>query len=183
MQHQVGILPPKFYPEILMAIFRVMIVLLFVVVANDALAASEDSIWASEVEVGASYTTGNTEETNFKFRGEAVRSGELYDTTYKLDLQNRSQDDERTAERVYGVFQLDRNLSEDASIFGRIAYDDDRFSGYDYQVDLTGGYSRDFINSEIHKLTGDIGIGYRQSELETSESEDELIFSLSADYQ
>lgn len=160
--------------------------LIAVLVASLPLAAqaeSEDSIWSSEIEVGAAYSSGNTEETSIKFRGEAVRDGELYKSTYKLDLQNRSQDDERTAERVYGVFQLDRSLTEISSIFGRVAYDDDRFSGYDYQVDLTAGYSRDFIQNEVHQLNGAIGLGYRQSELETGDSEDEIILSLSADYQ
>ncbi len=145
-------------------------------------AASEDSIWASEVEVGAVYSTGNTEETNLKLRGEAIRSGEIYKATYQLDFENSSQDDERTEERVYGVFRLDRRVSEVSSIFGRFAYEDDRFSGYDYQVDLIGGYARDFIKNEVHSLNGSIGAGYRQSELETGDTEDEIIFSLAANY-
>lgn len=148
-----------------------------------ASAASEDSIWDSEIEVGAVYTTGNTEETNFKFRGEAVRDGEVYITQYNLDFHNSSQDDQRTAERVYGAFRLDRKLSPISTVFGRLAYEDDRFSGYDYQVDVTGGYSRDFIKNEIHHLKGSIGLGYRQSELETGDSEDEIILSLAADYE
>ena len=160
----------------------VLLLLLGVWLPTSLQAASEDSIWSSEVEVGAVYSTGNTEESNVKLRGQALRSGELYKTTYKLDFLNRSQDDQRTAERVYGVFQLDRSLTDISSVFGRVAYDDDRFSGYDYQVDLTLGYSRDFFKTDLHELNGSVGLGYRQSELETGQSEDEVIISLAADY-
>ena len=145
-------------------------------------AASEDSIWSSEIEVGAVYSTGNTDETNFKFRGEAVRNGEVYKTSYKLDLLNSSQNDSKTAQKAYGVFQLDRKLTEVSSVFGRFAYEDDRFSGYDYQVDLTGGYSRDFFKTDIHQLNGSLGLGFRQSELQNGTSEDEIIARLAANY-
>jgi putative salt-induced outer membrane protein len=151
--------------------------------AGHGYAASEDSIWSSEVEVGAVYATGNTDETNFKFRGEAVRDGEVYENSYKLDILNSSQNDVKTAQKVYGVYQLDRKLNEVSSVFGRFAYEDDSFSGFDNQIDLTVGYSRDLIVSEIHKLEGSVGLGYRQSELETGGSEDEVIVTLSADYR
>ena len=161
---------------------RVLPCLALLVLSCEVFAASEDSIWSSEVEVGAVYSTGNTDESNFKFRGEAIRNGELYVNTFKLDVLNSTTDDQKTAQKNYGVYQLDRKLSEIASIFGRIAYEDDKFSGYDYQVDLTAGYSRQFITSDIHKLKGSVGLGYRQSEIETGGSEDELIIRLAADY-
>jgi putative salt-induced outer membrane protein len=166
-----------------MKILKTLALALLYLPAFTAYGESEDSIWSSEIEVGAVNRSGNTEETNVKLRGEAVRTGELYKTTYQIDFANSSQDDVRTAERLYGVFQLDRSLSDISSIFGRLAYEDDRFSGYDYQVDVTGGYSRDFIKSEIHLLSGSLGVGYRQSELETGDSEDEVIISLAADYE
>ena len=59
--------------------------------------------------------------------------------------------------------------------------EDDRFSGYDYQVDVTGGYSEILLRVKF-LLSGSLGVGYRQSELETGDSEDEVI-SLAADYE
>jgi len=148
----------------------------------EVLAASEDSIWSSEVEVGAVFSTGNTEESNFKFRGEATRDGEVYVNTFKLDVLDSTKNDQKTAQKNYGVFQLDRKFSDVAAIFGRVAYEDDKFSGYDYQVDLTAGYSRQFLTSDIHRLKGSVGAGYRQSEIETGAAEDEIILRLAADY-
>lgn len=152
------------------------------VLTHPASAVSEDSIWSSEVEVGAFYSTGNTDETNIKLRGEAVRDGENYVGTYKLDLLNNSTDGTKTAQKTYGVFQLDRKLSNVSSIFGRGAYEDDKFSGFDYQIDFTVGYSREFFSTDIHQLKGSAGIGYRQSELPAGLTEDEVILRLATDY-
>lgn len=152
------------------------------VLTHPAAAASEDSIWSSEVEVGAFLSSGNTDETNVKLRGVAIRDGETYVNTFRLDLLNNSTDGTKTAQRTYGVYQLDRKLSDISSIFGRAAYEDDKFSGFDYQVDFTVGYSREFLNSDIHQLKGSAGIGYRQSELPAGVTEDEVILSLAADY-
>ena len=145
-------------------------------------AASEDSIWSSEVEVGAFFSSGNSEEKNFKFRGEGVRDGEVYVSTVKLSLLNSSTDDQKTAQKTYGVYKLDRKLSDVSTIFGRLAYEDDKFSGFDYQVDFTAGYTRKLIQTDVRKLDASIGLGYRQSELETGGSEDEIIIRLAGDY-
>jgi putative salt-induced outer membrane protein len=148
----------------------------------EVLAASEGSIWSSEVEVGAVVSTGNTEESNFKLRGQAIRDGEDYVNTFKLDLLNSTKNDQKTAQKNYVVYQLDRKLSNISAIFGRVAYEDDKFGGFDYQVDLTAGYSRQFLTGDIHKLKGSVGAGHRQSEIETGGTEDEIIIRLAADY-
>ncbi|MGK0338543.1 MAG: putative salt-induced outer membrane protein [Candidatus Azotimanducaceae bacterium] len=183
MHNKVAILAPEKLEQSMNRIVTGAIALVaLLVITHPASAASEDSIWASEVEVGAFYSTGNTDETNIKVRGEAVRDGEVYVNTYKLDLLNNSTDGTKTAQKTYGVFQLDRKLSDISSIFGRAAYEDDKFSGFDYQVDFTVGYSREFLNSDIHQLKGSAGFGYRQSELPSGMSEDEAIVRLAADY-
>lgn len=158
------------------------LITLMCVASLNAYAASEDSIWANEIEVGANYSTGNTEETNLTLRGEAIRSGEVYKQTFQLDVENGSQNDRTTEESFYFVYRLDRSLSENSTIFGRFGYEDDRFSGYEYRVDLVGGYSRDFIKNEVHALTGSLGLGFRESELDTGDTEDEVIVTLEGNY-
>ena len=100
-----------------MKILKTLALALLYLPAFTAYGESEDSIWSSEIEVGAVNRSGNTEETNVKLRGEAVRTGELYKTTYQIDFANSSQDDVRTAERLYGVFQLDKHrISRPSSV-------------------------------------------------------------------
>ncbi|MCZ6503327.1 MAG: DUF481 domain-containing protein [Gammaproteobacteria bacterium] len=142
---------------------------------------SEDNFWDAEVELGAVFTSGNTDEKNIKFRGEVVYSGDRYKHTVHLDVLNSSKDKIKTAQKTYLFYQVDYKL-EKGSVFGRIAHEEDKFNGFDYQTDITGGYSRLLMEKSTMSLTGDIGLGYRRSELENGESVDEGIVRLAAKY-
>jgi len=45
--------------------------------------------------------------------------------------------------------------------FGAARYEDDAFSGFDYQATLSAGAGYKFIDSEATKFSGTLGIGYR----------------------
>lgn len=139
-----------------------------------------DKSWSGAVELGAVFTSGNTEEENIKLRADAVRESELWQHTIHIDGFRSSRDDELTAHRMYSSYQVDRKLNGD-SLFGRFSYEDDRFSGFDYQANLTGGYSKALITRETLKLNGDAGIGVRHSRLDTGDRDNELILRLAGD--
>ncbi|MCB1693774.1 MAG: DUF481 domain-containing protein [Pseudomonadales bacterium] len=147
--------------------------------ADDAAA---DKAWASEVEVGAVVTTGNTKQQNFKVAARATLDSELFKHTASFDALRSSEDGTVTAEKYYTYYQGDYKLEGDHSLFGRISYEDDRFSGYDYQTDATVGYSRSLINRENHQLRGDVGIGLRHSVPDMGDSTNEFITRLAANY-
>ena len=138
-------------------------------------------LWSSEVELGAVFTAGNTDQQTIKFRGEAVRDSESWKQQARLDFLNASENGVESAQRSYLFYQGDHKLSV-GSIFGRASYEDDKFNGFDYQADFSVGYSRPLYDNGPHKLSGDIGLGYRTSELATGVSDGESIFRLAADY-
>ena len=85
------------------------------------------------------------------------------------------------------IYSQDRwtnyNLNERSYLLGVVRYDRDRFSSFEYQASFGLGYGYKFIDSETHKLTGEIGPGVRHSELrESGDSETELIGRGSLDY-
>ena len=45
--------------------------------------------------------------------------------------------------------------------FGALAYQDDRFSGFQYQASASGGLGYRFFNSDTTKLSVQAGVGYR----------------------
>jgi putative salt-induced outer membrane protein len=45
--------------------------------------------------------------------------------------------------------------------FGALSYQDDKFSGFQYQASATGGIGYKFINTSTTKLAAQIGVGYR----------------------
>ncbi|MGB5601694.1 MAG: DUF481 domain-containing protein, partial [Gammaproteobacteria bacterium] len=67
--------------------------------------------------------------------------------------------------------------------YGNFSYEDDRFTGFDYQAKLSLGYGRKIILTEKHELDGEIGPGYRNFKVEGApSSEDEYLLRLAAKY-
>ena len=87
-----------------------------------------------------------------------------------------------TAEAYSLDWQSDYDLNERSYLFGVIAWNDDRFSGYDQQIREVVGYGRRFIDTERHALNGEVGVGARQADLRDGTSQDETILRLSGDY-
>jgi putative salt-induced outer membrane protein len=52
-------------------------------------------------------------------------------------------------------------ITTDLFSFGALSYQDDKFSGFQYQIDATAGIGYKFINSSTTKLAAQIGVGYR----------------------
>ncbi len=46
-------------------------------------------------------------------------------------------------------------------VFGAGRYENDRFSGFEYQATASGGVGRHFTDNDTTKLTGTIGVGYK----------------------
>jgi len=87
-----------------------------------------------------------------------------------------------TAEAYSLDWQTDYDFNDTTYAFGLIAWNEDKFSGYDQQVRETVGYGKRLINTDAHKLNGEIGGGARQADLRDGTSQDESIIRLSADY-
>ncbi len=145
--------------------------------AANGVRASEDSLWTSEVELGAVFTSGNTDEQNVKFRAQLVRDAEMFKHTMYLDHLDSSKDNNKTAQKTYMYYQGDYKLLV-GSLFGRVSYEQDQFNGFDYQADVSAGYSRLLMEKATMKLSGDIGLGYRISAPDTGSTDGEAIVRL-----
>jgi len=53
---------------------------------------SEDSFWNAEVELGAVFTSGNTDEENLKIRGEVIYDGDRFKHTMHYDTLSSSKE-------------------------------------------------------------------------------------------
>ena len=138
--------------------------------------------WTNEIELGAVVTTGNTEEQNLKLRVDSVRELDQWRHHVHLDNLRSSKDNETTAQKLYAFYQADYKLDEDRSVFGRVAYDDDRFSGFNYQADITAGYSQTIFANTTMRLSGDAGVGMRLTEVTTGDRDEEGILRLAGKY-
>jgi putative salt-induced outer membrane protein len=68
----------------------------------------------------------------------------------------------KSAERWETRWQSDYKLTERLFAFGALRYEQDHFSGFDYQESITTGLGYKFIDGETTKLSGTLGVGYRR---------------------
>lgn len=158
-------------------------VLLVLVLAATAATAQEEEGLTGRVALGYLATSGNSDSENLNLGF----GGDYYAEVWHHNLAGRavqaSTSGTTTAE-AYGLsWQSDRDLNDVSYMFGRAAWDKDKFSGYDQQLREVVGYGRHFIDTERQKLDGEIGYGLRQSDLRDGTSEDESIARLSAIYE
>ncbi|MBS0420644.1 MAG: DUF481 domain-containing protein [Proteobacteria bacterium] len=66
-----------------------------------------------------------------------------------------------SAERWDLRLQSDYTITTKLFSFGALAYQDDRFSGFQYQASASGGLGYKFFDSDTTKLSAQAGVGYR----------------------
>ena len=140
------------------------------------------SVWAGEGELGYVATTGNTETSNLKARLRLLNERDHWRHKALFEALNTSDRDVTTGERYAASGQSDYKFNEFDYMFGRLEYETDKFSGYEYRVSEVVGYGRRVLNRNDMTLDLEAGPGARQSELETGEREDEMILRLAANY-
>ena len=157
---------------------RLMAAILVCTFSLLAAAEEEPKLWETSVELGAVFTTGNTEQENVKFRVDSKRTKDVWVNTMHLDTYRASEDGDDTAKKLYTFYRLDYKLTDESSVFGRLAYEDDEFSGFDSQTDLTVGYNRTLLRKETLFITGDVGVGARRLEVTDGDSSTEALLRL-----
>ena len=145
-----------------------------ITVAPYAIAQDADN-WKGETELGVLVTSGNTDETNIKGRLGLVHEIETWRNTGEFRTNYSETDDETTAEEYLAALETDYKFAENQYWFLRGSYEDDRFSGYDFESTLTTGYGNRVWNSGDRSfLDLSVGGGYRYNKLamENAEGED-----------
>lgn len=138
---------------------------------------------STQVELGAIFTSGNTEDENIKYKVTVDWLRNVWEYQFSTEGFRSSKNDVLAAQRLYHVARGRRNLTEDSFWSARLAYEDDRFSGYDYQADATLSYGRSFLkNISNMDLTTDFGLGYRRSESNTDQFK-EAIIRIAGEYE
>lgn len=135
---------------------------------------TEQKPFAAEVGLGLMFTSGNTDTESLNGN---VRLGYLtprWRHGLRLEAVRSSTDDVRTAERYLAAAKSDYRLDDANYLFVTVTYEDDRFSGYDYQASEAIGYGRRILTGPRLHLDLELGAGARQNKLDdTGESESE----------
>lgn len=144
------------------------------VLATTAVTAQAE--WKGKGELGVVLARGNSETETANVKLDMSREVDRWKNSFGIAALRSSNTGVLNAER-YGAFgQTDFKIDDRSFWFGGLRYEQDEFSGFDYQASLTTGYGRKFIDSETTKFNGQIGGGYRRSKNSvTSETDGEAI--------
>lgn len=117
--------------------------------------------WTGKGEAGLVVANGNSETKNANAKLELATTRGSWKHAVGLAGIYASNADFATGQRWELYEQSDYNFSDRNFWFGAGRYEDDRFSGFDYQAAVSTGLGRHFIKTEETQLTGTAGIGYK----------------------
>jgi putative salt-induced outer membrane protein YdiY len=130
--------------------------------------------WNAEVGVGILLTSGNTENKNLNGTANLGYEVKQWRETARLEVTRNRSDGVDTAERYFAQSKTDYKFDPDNYAFLLLNYEDDRFSGYDYQATESIGYGRSVLKGPSVKLDLETGVGSRQSKpIDTDETQSE----------
>lgn len=140
-------------------------------------------------EVGLIFTTGNTSTSSLTLALSGAQDFESWDTTYiaeslyKQDEVNEEEGSETTAQKLFVSAQANYKLTDPNNrLFVFAAYEDDRFSGFDYQATAAVGWNQKLWETEDSFFNYSVGPGYTFAETTAGEDRDGFIVRASVDY-
>ncbi|MBL8628803.1 MAG: DUF481 domain-containing protein [Rhodospirillaceae bacterium] len=157
-------LTPPFYfrlPYPIAALVLAAPLLISPATAEDA--SVPNKTWVSEITFGGSIATGNTERTSLDMEAYAkYRSGRVLDE-YKLSAEVAREAGTTTAERIKGGYQTNVDIQDGLFALAFANGEDDRFSGFKYELESGIGVGYRVINTSTMRLSFEGGPGYRYS--------------------
>ena len=118
--------------------------------------------WTGKGEAGLVIATGNTETETANAKFQLANEIDKWKHQFGGAALYASSDVEGTTANRWEVFeQSDYNFSPRTFWFGAARYDEDEFSGFEYQAVLSTGLGRKFIDTDVTKFVGPAGVGYK----------------------
>lgn len=138
-------------------------------------AAEEPAVaqWKASAELGYVSTSGNTETETLNAKAMALTEREKWRHKFEVTALKASDETGTTAEKYTLTGQSDYKLKKPNYLFAIVSYEDDKFSGYDYQLSESVGYGRRVVEETGLSLDLEIGPGARQAKLDSGQSENE----------
>jgi putative salt-induced outer membrane protein len=135
-------------------------------------------LWGGEGQLGFVLARGNSDADTVNAKLEMARETATWKNAFGVAALRASSEGDRNAERYAASWQTDYRFSPRSYWYGGARYEDDRFSGFDYQASLVTGLGHRFFDEEDFKLFGQAGLGFRRLETAlTGLTEDNVIFS------
>ncbi len=150
--------------------------------ADHVYAQNEENYEAS-IALGYVGTSGNTDTDTFNTEILFALHADKWEHNLKFQGLGSQENAQATAERYFLQNKSDYKFDGDQYLFIKGSYTDDRFSGFDYQVAISSGYGRHFLNNDRFELQAFGGVGYRQNDIINADRESETIASVGEEFK
>ena len=131
---------------------------------------TSNGVWSGNGTLGYTSTAGNTDSKNLNASLQVGYEILRWKHNLQVAVIRAETDGDKSADSKSVLDRTEFSLSDKSSAFGQARYEDDKFSGYDYQASIVAGLGSRVIDSEIQLLDLSVGAGYRQ--LKESDSGD-----------
>ena len=120
--------------------------------------------WTGKGQAGAVISTGNSESKAGNVKLALGETTGPWTHTVGFNAVYASDSASTTSQRWELLGQTNYKFDAHNFVFGGLRYEDDRFSGFNYQGTLSAGIGHQFIDSDATKLSGQLGLGYKVAE-------------------
>lgn len=159
------------------------------IVAGSALAlalagAAHADPWKGKGEAGLVFARGNSDSDTVNLK--LAMSKEIDRWKHSLDMSylRASSSGVESSNRFVGGWQSDYKVSERTFAFGALHYEQDKYSGFDYQASASTGMGYKFYDTDKIKLSAQAGVGYRQiKDNVTDQTSNDVIFVAGMNYE
>ena len=132
------------------------------VAATCLASASAHAEWKGKGEAGLVFSRGNSQTDSINLKLEMSEEVDQWKHALDMSALRANTSGVATAKRYQAGWQSNYQFSDRGFYFGGLRYENDKFSGFDYQANATAGAGYKFINTDKVKLSGQAGIGYRR---------------------
>jgi putative salt-induced outer membrane protein len=145
---------------------------------------TSNGVWSGKGTLGYTSTSGNTDSENLNASLQIGYQIARWKHSLLLEIIRAENDNDKSADSKSILERSEYSLGEKSYVFGQARYEDDKFSGYDYQASIVAGLGTRVIDDETQLLDLSAGAGYRQSkESESGDTEDGPIASSDLKYE
>lgn len=133
------------------------------------------SLWTGQVELGGSWSTGNTRTLGAYGATKLKRSGLdwQHDISVRVDYQET--DKRATTERAVAAWQPRYKISPSYYAYGLTQYEHDRFLGYQHRLTAGAGLGIVMVNNPKMRLEVDAGPAFRYTSFYDGEPDEQRV--------
>jgi len=118
--------------------------------------------WTGKAEAGYVMARGNTDTDSANGKFELAMERNQWKHAFAAAGLYGNNNEIKSAERWEARWQSDYALTEKLFTFGALRYEQDHFSGFDYQESVAVGLGYKFLDTDTVKLSATLGAGFRR---------------------